>query len=76
MVCPTIRLITSSVILSLSSGCATIPQGPGPGAYCELYTKQIAEKGDGEAIAGLKRPGLKRRILINEKLYRTCPQPG
>jgi hypothetical protein len=78
MVCPTIKLLTSSVILSLSSGgCALFPhaEGPGPGAYCDLYTPVIQQKGDA-AIALKAPPGPLRRILLNEKLYRTCPKPG
>lgn len=76
MVCPTIKWLTSSVILSLSSGCASIPQGPGPGAFCTLYTQVIVAKGDSAAFS-LKGPiGPQRRTLVNEKLYRTCPKPG
>jgi hypothetical protein len=70
MVCPTIKLIASSVILSLSSA-ACSHQGPGPDAFCVLYEQVISEAGDATIVA---RPSVKRRILKNEKLYRTCPQ--
>lgn len=76
MVCPTIKLLTSSVILSLSSGCATAPQGPGPDAFCALYTQVIVAKGDSAAFNAKGPIGPQRRTLVNEKLYRTCPKPG
>lgn len=79
MVCPTIKLLTSSVILSLSSGgCALFHplEGPGPGAFCALYTQVIVAKGDSAAFSAKGPIGPQRRTLVNEKLYRTCPKPG
>lgn len=52
-------------ILSLSS-CAPKPPLD---SFCQLYTRVIQEKGDGEIKAKLT---VKRRITINERLARTC----
>jgi hypothetical protein len=73
MVCPTLKLIVSSAILLGSGGCALLPKGSDPGAFCVLYTQVINEAADAE-IRGT--PRFKRNTLINEKLYRTtCPKP-
>lgn len=41
-------------------------------SFCQLYTKVIIQKGDGSITAS---DGVKRRLLLNEKLYRqACPQ--
>jgi len=41
-------------------------------SFCKLYTQVIVNKGDGQ----IQAPGaVKRRLLVNEKLYRkVCPQ--
>lgn len=63
-----LRWIASCAILSLGSGCATAPVPID--SYCELYTPVIVAKGD----SNIQAPsGVKRRLLLNEKLYRTCP---
>jgi hypothetical protein len=41
-------------------------------SFCQLYTKVIVNKGDGQIQAPAS---VKRRLLVNEKLYRSaCPQ--
>jgi len=41
-------------------------------SFCKLYTKVIVEKGDASIQAPVR---VKKRLLVNEKLYRsTCPQ--
>ncbi len=73
MVCPTVKWMMSSVILSLG-GCAhPIDRVGAPSAFCELYTDVVVEEGDGAAIAAITRASVKRRILVNEKLSRLCP---
>lgn len=40
--------------------------------FCLLYQKVIVQKGDGTIVAP---PGVKRRLLANELIYRDqCPQ--
>lgn len=63
----TLKLTLSFATLSLSS-CAHAPVPID--SYCALYTKVIAAKGDGNIQAS---SGVKRRLLLNEKLYGTCP---
>lgn len=73
MECPLRTLIRASLILSLSSvagGCALFPKPVVIDGYCERYNQVIAEKGDGAAIALIKKEGPKRRLLANELTYR------
>lgn len=43
-------------------------------SFCQLYTKMLVTEGD--AAAAVKLPlHIKRKLLLNEKLYRDqCPQ--
>jgi NAD(P)H-hydrate repair Nnr-like enzyme with NAD(P)H-hydrate dehydratase domain len=41
-------------------------------SFCQVYNKVIVQKGDGTIVAS---PGVKKRLLANELLYREqCPQ--
>jgi predicted acyltransferase (DUF342 family) len=41
-------------------------------SFCKLYTQVIVNKGDAQIQAPLS---VKKRLLVNEKLYRqACPQ--
>ena len=62
------RWMLSFGALSLLSACAHAPVPVD--SYCELYTKVVVAKGDSNIQA---TSGVKRRLLLNEKLYRTCP---
>jgi uncharacterized lipoprotein YmbA len=64
----TLKWMLSFAALSLTS-CASAPAD----SYCVLYTPVIAARGDGNIQA---TPGVKRRLLLNEKLYRSCPAKG
>lgn len=60
-------------VLSASSavfltGCAHKPLTD---SFCQLYTEVIVAKGDGSIKA---TSGVKRRLLVNEKLYEECPK--
>lgn len=68
MQCLKPRWILLCGILSLGSGCAAAPTPID--SYCQLYTRVIQKKGDGEIKARLE---VKQRIVINERLARTCP---
>lgn len=50
--------------LSLSS-CAHVP--PPTDSFCQIYNRVVVQKGDGSIAA---TPGVKRRILANELIYR------
>jgi hypothetical protein len=65
---PTTKLILSLLALSLSS-CAHKPIPAD--SFCQLYTEVIVAKGDGSIKA---TSGVKRRLLVNEKLYEECPK--
>lgn len=60
-----LTLMLSCVALSQSS-CTTTGQGP-IDSFCQLYNQVIVQKGDGSIAAS---PGVKRRLLANELLYR------
>jgi hypothetical protein len=43
-------------------------------SFCQVYNKVIVQKGDGAIVAS---PGVKKRLLANELLYRKlCPPQG
>ena len=67
MVYPTTTLMLSCVALSLSS-CGTVPSTVA--SFCAEYTPVIVNKGDSRITAPSQ---VKRRLLLNEKLYQTCP---
>ena len=77
MRCRLKTLIRASLILSLSSfggGCALFPKPVVIDGFCERYNRVINEKGDGAAIASIKKPGPKRATYANELTYRKdCP---
>lgn len=68
MLCRMMKLMLVCGTLSLSS-CATKPPIDD---FCVNYTKVVVEKGDGEIKA---KTSVKKRILINEQLYRECTKP-
>lgn len=73
----TINLMLNLLILSgssflLISTIASCAHKPAPDdSFCQLYTEVIVAKGDGTIKA---TSGVKRRLLINEKLYAECPK--
>lgn len=55
----------------LLASCATHGQVI-PDSYCQVYEPIIQKKGDGQITA---TPGVKRRLLYNEQMYRNeCKQ--
>ncbi len=58
----------SVLILSSLTACATKPLAID--SFCTVYNPVIAEKGDGAAVASIKREGPKRRTYANELTYR------
>ncbi len=68
MQCLKTRLTLICVGLSLSS-CAHAPAPTD--SFCLLYSPVVVDKGDGAISAKL---AVKKRILVNEKLYRECPK--
>lgn len=69
----TTKWMLSFAALSPSLALGACAHAPVPvDSYCDLYTKVIVAKGD----SNIQAPsGVKRRLLANEKLYRTCPAP-
>jgi len=42
-------------------------------SYCQVYNQVVVNKGDGTIVA---TPGVKRRLLANEKTYREFCKPA
>ena len=63
MECHLLRLIPVFMALSLGSCEHQMPID----SYCQVYNPVVVEKGDG-SITGT--PGVKKRILANELIYR------
>jgi hypothetical protein len=42
-------------------------------SFCQLYNQVVLQKGDGSITAS---PGVKRRLLANETIYRTQCRPA
>ena len=66
MRCLKTRLTLICAGLSLSSCATPVPVD----SFCTLYSPVVVAKGDGDIKAKLD---VKKRILVNEKLYRECP---
>lgn len=77
MQCRSKTLTRALLILSLSSfvaGCSLFPKQVSIDGYCERYNPVVQQKGDGSAVASIKKEGPKRRIYANELIYRQhCP---
>ncbi len=80
MQCRLKTLTRALLLLSLSSvvaGCSSLPKPIAIDGYCQRYNPVIQEKGDGAAVAGIKKEGPKRRTYANELTYRQqCQAPG
>lgn len=62
-----LTLVSSGLILS---SCASRPLPP-VDSFCTVYNPVITEKGDGAAVAAIKKEGPKRKTLANELNYRS-----
>lgn len=69
MLCHLKRLISTSVILSLSALAACANSQVPVDSYCLRYNEVIRAKGDGDIKA---KPEVKQRILANELNYEEC----
>ena len=69
----TTKWMTNFFVLSASSAVflTACTHRPPVNSFCQLYTEVIVAKGDGSIKA---TSGVKRRILVNEKLYAECPK--
>jgi hypothetical protein len=65
-------LTTMSTVsfLALNPGSCTPEQID---SYCQVYHQVVVNKGDGSIVA---TPGVKRRLLANEKTYRDFCKPA
>jgi hypothetical protein len=61
-----------TLVLSVLSLSNCTPKPP-LDSFCVRYNPVVVEKGDGSAVASMKKDGPKRRIYANELNYRECP---
>jgi len=63
-------------MMSIASFLALNPSSCTPeqiDSYCQVYNQVVVNKGDGSIVA---TPGVKRRLLANEKTYREFCKPS